>query len=153
MQVYMLLDDDDEPHIVRVGNDGSALLPHPAAKVSVGTLVAARARLLPFIFEGEVDGALSIIKNIHRVTLMLHRSKGVSVGTDWMHSNTLFTDSAGFETEARIEVAETYDGLFSGLRELPVEDGWNTDGSMVLISNKPQPARITTVIAEVSLGV
>jgi hypothetical protein len=120
---------------------GAITLATRAAVVHVGLNYESRAQLLR-IENGATDGtALGKTRRIHRVGFLLHRSLGLSIGTDF---DTL--KSIPFRT-GRDDMSAAVP-LFSGVLAEPIPAGYDFENQVAWEQNQPLPCTVLAVMPQ-----
>jgi hypothetical protein len=134
---------DGAVHPQQVVTNGAVALQHSANIVAVGLPITADLQTLPFSFQAPGFGQ-GAMKNVNKVWLRVHNSSGVFAGP------TL--DDLVQYKQRTTEPYGTPPALITGVIELDLAPGWDTDGSVYIRQSDPLPLIVASMTIEASIG-
>jgi len=135
---------DGATHADKLVSDGAVTLDRAAQKVHIGLNYDSILQTLR-IEAGAAQGvAQSKIKRINEITVRLHKTLGVEVGSDLESmENIPFRSSAA--------LMDTPIDLFSGDKKIELRDDYNSDGHIFVRQTQPLPLTVLSIYPELTV--
>lgn len=140
-EVAVLADGADHPR--RTVVDGQIELDEEASVVHVGLPYSARLKTLPLALESAPAAGVTTHRNVEKVWLRLHDSRGVFVGfsfDDLYENKERTTEPYGSPPELQSEMVE-----------IAISGDWNLDAAVCVESSAPLPCTILAIVIDVAV--
>ena len=133
---------DGALHPDRTVTDGAITLQNSATQLAIGLGYNAICKMLPIEVQGDLGSAQGSIKRVSKIIIRFWNSLGVQVGDNL----ATLKDIPFRKSTDRMDLSPP---LFTGDKEILIQDSYDREGTFYIQQNKPFPCNILFVTAEV----